>query len=227
MGWHLCTIWTWTPYIKDYVESYFFGGTWPTLTRTQITLRVCIPTEQEASSLRVRPTDVLVDRMEESSMHCPHEPVCQWYTVQGWSLQFLTSCKALLLGHWIPPGKWWNTNQHQYKVCSLYRVWSETFLLPQNSLCLVGGLTHTCLCLCFIWTQSWPRLNPLHNWVIVTQVLSFNMKGTELVTVWLAYKEHNLATISSKWAVAHAQTPAVWWDFTRKKNDWAVNIRNG
>lgn len=93
---------TWISY---YITSYFFGGTWPTLTRTQMTLRVCMPTEQEASLPCVWPTDVLLAGMEESSMQCPHKPVCQWYTVQGWSLQFLTSCRALMLGHWIPPEK--------------------------------------------------------------------------------------------------------------------------
>lgn len=109
---------TWNPCIRIYSESYFFGGTWPTLTRTQMTFRVCIPTEQETSSPRVRPTDVLVVGMEESSMHCPHKPVCQWYTVQGWSLQFLTSCRALMLGHWIPPEKWFNINQRQCLSCT-------------------------------------------------------------------------------------------------------------
>ncbi|KAF3833453.1 hypothetical protein F7725_024657 [Dissostichus mawsoni] len=48
-----------------------------------MTLRVCIPTEQEASSPRVRPLDALEAGMEASSMHCPQAPVCQWYTVHG------------------------------------------------------------------------------------------------------------------------------------------------
>lgn len=85
------------------VHSYFLGGTWPTLTRTQMTFRVCIPTEQEASLPRLWATDMLPVEMDVSSVHCPHAPVCQWYTVQGCSLQFLTSCRALMLGHWIPP----------------------------------------------------------------------------------------------------------------------------
>lgn len=84
-------------------RSYFLGGTWPTLTRTQMILRVCIPTEQETSSPRARATDALADGTDESSMHCPHGPVCQWYTVQGWSLQVLVSWRALTLGHWTPP----------------------------------------------------------------------------------------------------------------------------
>lgn len=103
----------------NYGESYFLGGTWPTLTRTQMTLRVCIPTEQEVSSPRVRPMDVLVAGMEESSIHWPHGPVCQWYTVQGWSLQLLTSCRALMLGHWIPPKKYWHTNQRHCCSCNI------------------------------------------------------------------------------------------------------------
>lgn len=88
-------------------RTYFLGGTWPTLTRTQMTLRVCIPTEQEASSPRSRPAEVLAAGMDESSIHWPHEPVCQWCTVQGCSLQLRTSCRALALGHWSPPrGQW-------------------------------------------------------------------------------------------------------------------------
>lgn len=90
-------------------DSYFLGGTWPTLTRTQMTFRVCIPTEQEASLPRLWATDMLPVEMDVSSVHCPHAPVCQWYTVQGCSLQFLTSCRALMLGHWIPP----ETMQHE------------------------------------------------------------------------------------------------------------------
>ncbi|TNN35203.1 hypothetical protein EYF80_054634 [Liparis tanakae] len=77
-----------------------------------MTLRVCMPTEQEASSPRGRPADALVAGMDESSMHWPHRPVCQWYTVQGWSLQFLTSCRALLLGHWRPPERRGDAKQH-------------------------------------------------------------------------------------------------------------------
>lgn len=48
-----------------------------------MTLRVCIPTEQEASLPRLWPTDVLLVGMDVSSMHWPHVPVCQWYTVHG------------------------------------------------------------------------------------------------------------------------------------------------
>ena len=68
-----------------------------------MTLRVCIPTEQEASLPRLWPTDVLLVGMDVSSMHWPHVPVCQWYTVHGCSLQLLTSCRVLMLGHGIPP----------------------------------------------------------------------------------------------------------------------------
>lgn len=64
-----------------------------------MTLRVCIPTEQEASLSRLGPTDVLLLGMDVSSVHGPHVPVCQWYTVHGCSLQLLTSCRALTLGH--------------------------------------------------------------------------------------------------------------------------------
>lgn len=95
--------------MRQDVDSYFLGGTWPTLTRTQMTFRVCIPTEQEASLPRLWATDMLPVEMDVSSVHCPHAPVCQWYTVQGCSLQLLTSCRALMLGHWIPP----ETVQHE------------------------------------------------------------------------------------------------------------------
>lgn len=89
----------WTKRLAATMSSYFFGGTWPTLTRTQMTLRVCIPTEQEASLPGLWPTDVLLVGMDVSSMHCPHVLVCQWYTVHGCSLQLLTSCRELMLGH--------------------------------------------------------------------------------------------------------------------------------
>lgn len=83
------------------VSPYFLGPTWPTLTRTQMTFLVCMPTEQEASPFHV--VVVLKDDTEVSSMHWPHGPVCQWYTVQACSLQLRTSCKALVFGQWAPP----------------------------------------------------------------------------------------------------------------------------
>lgn len=64
-----------------------------------MTLRVCMPTEQEAWPARLGPTDVLLVGMEASSVHWPQVPVCQWYTVHGCWLQLRTSCRALALGH--------------------------------------------------------------------------------------------------------------------------------
>lgn len=104
---------------RNHGDSYFLGVTWPTLTLTQMTLRVCIPTEQAALSPCVWPTDIFVAVMEVSSIHCPHGPVCQWYTVQGWSLQFLTSCRALMLGHRIPPKKKKKTRRQHRPVLAM------------------------------------------------------------------------------------------------------------
>lgn len=56
------------------LKSYFLGGTCPTLTFTQMTLRVCTPMVQvDLSALEeVLRVDVVV-----SSTHCPQGPVCQ------------------------------------------------------------------------------------------------------------------------------------------------------
>lgn len=89
-------------------SPYFLGPTWPTLTRTQMTFLVCMPTEHEASPFQV--VVVLKDDTEVSSIHWPQGPVCQWYTVQGCSLQLRTSCKALVFGHCAPPIKMQKVN---------------------------------------------------------------------------------------------------------------------
>lgn len=104
------------------------GGTCPTLTRTQMTFRVCIPTEQEESP-PLTPTPALAPAAVEltggtdvSSIHCPQGPVCQWYTVQGWSLQLRTSWRAMLLGHWTPPVKHTTTKWSIYEIYCIYKT---------------------------------------------------------------------------------------------------------
>lgn len=67
-----------------------------------MTFLVCIPTEQVASPFQL--AEELKAETDVSSMHCPHGPVCQWYTVQECSLQLRVSWRALLFGHCIPPG---------------------------------------------------------------------------------------------------------------------------
>lgn len=59
---------------KSFKGTYFLGGTCPTLTLTQMTLRVCIPMAQVALPAleEVLRVDALV-----SSTHCPHGPACQ------------------------------------------------------------------------------------------------------------------------------------------------------
>lgn len=66
-----------------------------------MTFLVCIPTEQVASPFQL--AEELKAETEVSSMHCPHGPVCQWYTVQECSLQLRVSWRALLFGHCAPP----------------------------------------------------------------------------------------------------------------------------
>lgn len=65
---------------KKAETAYFLGGTWPTFTRTQMTLRVCIPMEQGTSPslLGGTPTEVLKEEVEGSSVQGPQGPVCQW-----------------------------------------------------------------------------------------------------------------------------------------------------
>lgn len=62
-----------------YLSSYFLGGTCPTLTLTQITLRVCMPVAQVVLSCTEGMIRVELSVMTEvSSVHGPHGPVCQW-----------------------------------------------------------------------------------------------------------------------------------------------------
>lgn len=111
--------------LQTFQRPYFLGPTWPTLTRTQMTFRVCMPTEHEASPFHV--VVVLKDDTDVSSIHWPQGPVCQWYTVQGCSLQLRTSCKALLLGQRIPPTKMDNDNSLDREVKG-----NSLFSLPRN-----------------------------------------------------------------------------------------------
>lgn len=60
--------------------AHFLGGTCPTLTRTQMTFRVCIPMEQRPWMLLLarKLVEVLSDEEEGSSVQGPQGPVCQW-----------------------------------------------------------------------------------------------------------------------------------------------------
>lgn len=59
--------------------TYFLGGTCPTLTLTQMTLRVCIPVVHDVLSCPEGVARVELSMVTEvSSMHSPQGPVCQW-----------------------------------------------------------------------------------------------------------------------------------------------------
>lgn len=106
--------------------SYFLGGTCPTLTRTQMTLRVCMPWEQGPCPLvfgpaaDLGPVVVLRAEAEGSSVQGPQGPVCQWYTVHACSLQLRTSCRELLLGH-MPPPRNMHAHMHTHKQTHTHR----------------------------------------------------------------------------------------------------------